>query len=150
MLPLLLVPAALQMLAMFLDEFVFHRARGLPKWERVGHPLDTISAVLCFAWLVRTPPDAPYAIGVYVALCAFSCAFITKDEFVHSRRCLPAEQWLHSLLFVLHPIVLGAAALLWLRHGTALLAVQSALTLAFGCYQLLYWNLPWTRHPRAQ
>jgi hypothetical protein len=30
------------------------------------------------------------------------------------------------------------------------LAGQSALTAAFGCYQLIYWNHPWTRHPRAR
>jgi hypothetical protein len=134
---------------MFVDEIHFHRQRGLPRWERIGHPIDTLSVLVCYSVALTARPSA-VALALYAGLATLSCVLITKDEFVHSRRCVPGEQWLHSLLFVLHPIVLGAAALLWFRHKTAILAVQSALTLAFGCYQLLYWNLPWTRHPRAQ
>ena len=133
---------------MFIDEIHFHRQRGLPRWERVGHPIDTLSVLLCYGVALTRPPSNA-ALTVYAALATLSCILITKDEFVHSRRCLPAEQWIHSLLFVLHPIVLGAAALLWFKQEPAILWVQFALTLAFGCYQLLYWNLPWTRHPSA-
>lgn len=141
MLPLLLVPAFLQMLAMFFDEFVFHRARGLPKWERLGHPLDTLSAALCFGWLVRTPPDAPHALGVYVALCAFSCIFITKDEFVHSRLCEPAENWLHAVLFVLHPIVFLAFGVIWqLELAPWLVTLELVLTLGLLLQQVVYWR----------
>ncbi|MEO6600638.1 MAG: hypothetical protein ABIQ16_12235 [Polyangiaceae bacterium] len=141
MLPLLLVPAVLQMLAMFLDEFVFHRARGLPKWERVGHPLDTLSAALCFGWLVRTPPDTPHALGVYVTLCAFSCVFITKDEFVHSRLCEPWENWLHAVLFVLHPIVFLAFGVIWQRRlAPWLVTLELVLTLGLLLQQVIYWR----------
>ena len=146
---LLCIPLSIQAALMVVDEIHFHRQRGLPRWERIGHPIDTLSVLICYGVALTRPPSNT-ALTVYAVLAMLSCVLVTKDEFVHSRCCLPAEQWIHSLLFVLHPIVLGAAALLWLRHGTALLAVQSALTLAFGCYQLLYWNLPWTRHPRAQ
>jgi hypothetical protein len=134
---------------MFVDEIHFHRQRGLPRWERVGHPIDTLSVLVCYGVALTQQPKGG-ALIVYAVLAVLSCVLITKDEFVHSRRCLPSEQWLHSLLFVLHPIVLGAAALLWFKNRTAIVAGQSALTLAFGCYQVLYWNLPWTRHPRAQ
>jgi hypothetical protein len=146
---LLCIPLSIQAALMVVDEIHFHRQRGLPRWERIGHPIDTLSVLICYGLaLTQAPKNA--ALTVYAVFAIVSCVLVTKDEFVHSRRCSPAEQWLHSLLFVLHPIVLGVAALLWLRHETALLAVQFALTLAFGCYQLLYWNLPWTRHPRAQ
>ncbi len=67
----LLLPAVLQMLAMAFDELVFHRRRGLPRWERLGHPLDTATAALCYGWLVWVPPQSPHALTVYVALCAF-------------------------------------------------------------------------------
>jgi hypothetical protein len=145
----LCIPLLIQAALMFVDEFHFHRQRGLPRWERVGHPIDTLSVLICYG-VALTQPLSSSTLTLYTALAILSCVVITKDEFVHSRCCLPTEQWLHSLLFVLHPIVLGAAALLWFKHKTAILAGQSALTLAFGCYQLLYWNLPWTRHPRAQ
>ncbi len=141
MLALLLLPALLQMLAMFLDEFVFHRARGLPRWERLGHPLDTLSTLLCYAWLVYTPPDRPHALAVYVALCAFSCLFITKDEFVHARLCEPAETWLHALLFVLHPIVFLGFGVIWqLRLGAWLITVELLLTLGLLLQQIVYWS----------
>jgi len=81
---LLLLPALLQMLAMAVDEFVFHRRRGLPRWERLGHPLDTLTAAACYGWLAFAPPSESSTLGVYVGLCAFSCLFITKDEFVHA------------------------------------------------------------------
>jgi len=83
MLALLLLPGFLQMLAMTADEFVFHRKRRLPRWERLGHPLDTLSAALCYGWLVLASPASSHALLVYVGLCAFSCVLITKDEFVH-------------------------------------------------------------------
>ena len=145
----LCIPLLVQAVLMFVDEIHFHRQRGLPRWERVGHPIDTLSVLICYGVALTGQPSNAM-LTVYAALAILSCLVITKDEFVHSRRCLPAEQWLHALLFVLHPIVLGATALLWFKHKTAILAGQSTLTLAFGCYQLLYWNIPWTRHPRAQ
>jgi len=142
MLPLLLVPAALQAVTMFADEWIFHRKRGLPRWERLGHPLDTLTAILCYAWLVLVPPSHPYALGTYLGLCAFSCLFITKDEFVHAKFCEPLENWLHAVLFVLHPVVFLAFGIIW-HSGNDAWALNGALasTLALLAYQLLYWNL---------
>jgi hypothetical protein len=146
MLLLLLLPAVLQMLAMSVDEFVFHRKRGLPRWERLGHPLDTLTTALCYAWLVLTPPGHSHALGVYVALCAFSCLFITKDEFVHAQLCEPFETWLHAVLFVLHPIVFLGFGVIW-RSGTDLwlIELELALTLALLAHQLVYWSSLWSR-----
>ena len=75
---------------------------------------------------------------------------MNKDELVHAARCGPAEQWLHSVLFVLHPIVLGVGALLWLRQERLLLGISASLTAGFGLYQLVYWNVPWTRLSRSR
>jgi hypothetical protein len=149
--PLLLAPAALQALAMLFDEGWFHRRRGLPRWERLGHPVDTASVALCYGWLLAREPADPGALEVYVALAAFSCLLVTKDEFVHARHCAPAEQWLHAVLFVLHPIVFLAFGLLWRSGGGGrVIAAQFALTLAFCTYQLAYWSLPWKRTSAAR
>jgi hypothetical protein len=146
MLALLLFPAALQMLAMFFDELVFHRRRGLPRWERVGHPLDTLTVIACYTWLVLTPPHAPHAVGVYVALCAVSSLFITKDELVHARLCEPMETWLHALLFVLHPVVFLSFGLIWLLGYPAwLLTLELGLSLAMLLHQVVYWRFFWQR-----
>lgn len=142
MLALLLLPAILQALAMFVDEFVCHRKRGLPRWERLGHPLDTLSAIVCYGFLILVPPSHSHALGVYIGLCAFSCLFITKDEFVHAKRCEPLETWLHAVLFVLHPIVFLAFGLIWLS-GIDPWVVKGAIASASAMfvYQFSYWNL---------
>jgi hypothetical protein len=146
---LVLLPLVIQAVLMFVDEIHFHRRRGLPRWERIGHPVDTLSVLICYCVALTQRPNNT-ALALYAGLATLSCVLITKDELVHSRRCVPAEQWLHALLFILHPIVLGAAAVLWFQHKTTVLAVQTVLTLSFGCYQLLYWNVPWIRQSGAR
>src|SRR6266511_3179227 len=110
----LFIPFTLQTFCMAVDEFYFHRRRGLPRWERLGHPLDTLTALACFVWLLSAAPSA-LSLSVYVCLSVFSCLFVTKDEPVHSKHCSPNEQWLHALLFSLHPLVLLSAGLLELH-----------------------------------
>jgi hypothetical protein len=141
LLGLLLLPAALQGLVMLVDELVFHRKRGLPRWERLGHPLDTLTAALCYAWLVSVPAKSAHALGVYVALAAFSCLFITKDELVHARLCEPLETWLHGLLFVLHPVVFLAFGVVWHSGANAwVLKGALAATVCLLSYQVVYWS----------
>jgi len=146
MLAIFVVPVALQAFAMIADEVWFHRRRELPRWERIGHPLDTLTIAICLAWLLVAHPSST-ALGVYVGLAITSTLFVTKDEWVHAKHCTAGEQWLHSLLFVLHPIVLAAFALTWWTGSTGLLAGQLAVTLGFLLYQVVYWNVV---EPRAR
>lgn len=144
---LLLLPFVVQAAAIVVDEGAFHRRRGLPRWERIGHPLDTLTMTACYAWLLLARPSTTSGLG-FVALAAFSCLFVTKDELVHARRCSPAEHWTHAVLFVIHPVVLAVAAFAWWTHdpaARALLGFQLAATAAFAAYQTLYWNGPWRR-----
>ncbi len=159
------VPLSIQAIAMGFDELHFHRLRGLDRWERLGHPLDTLTLLACLVWILVAPPTSDDAV-VYAALATVSCLFITKDEFVHTTACGPAEHWLHALLFVVHPVVLLTYAWLWpALHGGASAAgawvalpapsfARSAVWTAFAAtagfcvYQLTYWNGPWT--PRAR
>lgn len=126
------------------DEAHFHRQRGLGRWERIGHPLDTLSFGACFLWLnFRQPVEEN--LWPYVALSAFSCVFITKDEFVHKQLCNGMEHWLHAVLFVLHPVVLTSAGFLWwFGIGQDMLRVQLGLITTFFLYQAIYWG-PWNR-----
>ncbi len=159
----LLLPFGLQMVCMALDEIHFHRQRGLPRWERIGHPLDTLTVLLCLLWLVSVPPG-PAAAAAYVGLAVFSCLFVTKDEGVHLTHCRVEEQRLHAVLFSLHPMVLAVAGLLWpaahgiryvspgwiryTGHERALLITLCLVLFSFGVYQFIYWNLLW-RPPEA-
>lgn len=128
---LVTIPLGMQAAAMLADEHYFHRQRELPRWERVGHPLDALTVLACYAVAISLPLTAA-SLHMYLALAAFSCLFVTKDEFVHAKHCKPFEHWLHALLFVLHPIVLASVGYLWLRGARTQMVVFGALTLAFG------------------
>lgn len=142
------------------DEFYFHVRRGLPKWERLGHPLDTLTVLGCFSYILFVPYSS-FFLKIYIALAIFSCVFVTKDEFVHKDCCLASEQWLHALLFLNHPIVLTSAGLLWPLMNKAdvpswmngfkpyadtlrsIFIVQTACVFLFFIYQIVYWNFIW-------
>jgi hypothetical protein len=162
----LFIPFVLQMLVMAADELWFHRKRGLPRWERIGHPLDTLTVVVCLAWILCLPPSHR-AVGVFIALAIFSCIFVTKDEPVHKRCCSAAEMWLHAILFIIHPIALACAGLLWPAIWTGsprispwagqffgfertLLIFTCTLIFGFGIYQFVFWNLLWRPPKTAQ
>lgn len=154
------VPFLLQALCIFFDEGYFHLRRGLPAWERIGHPIDTLSVLVCMGFVLFVPFYTK-TLYIYIALATFSCLLITKDEFVHKTHCPATEQWLHALLFVLHPITLATAALIWpvvhgaetapwitqwLNHPEALLLflkMQFATMTLFFLYQIIFWNLIW-------
>lgn len=137
------MPFAMQGGCMLVDEFYFHRKRGLGAWERLGHPLDTLTVLACFFWAL-THDYSAWALGMYAALALLSCVFVTKDEFIHARECSAGEHWLHGLLFVLHPVALGAAAAIaWLPELSMLKAavrVQLLVMIVFFFYQVTYWN----------
>jgi hypothetical protein len=161
--PLAALPFLLQGGLMVVDEG-FHLRRGLPAWERWGHPLDTFMAVGCYALALLAPSAG---LGIYLAAAVLSCIIVTKDEWVHARHCSGAEAWLHACLFLLHPVVLALAGL-WAFGGVPgtgsapgsvlgstpgrgpghegfglFLAIQAGLTAAFGVWQIAYWNGPW-------
>lgn len=149
------IPFVLQVVCMGVDELYYHRKRSLPRWERLGHPLDTLTVLLCMLWLLVIPP-APQSILMYLLLASISCFFITKDERVHHGLCSAGEHWLHAVLFILHPLILLGAGLLWPAahqktlswlHYTGLekafLQGSTLLIFLFGLYQFIYWNLLW-------
>jgi hypothetical protein len=156
---LLVLPLGVQALAMLVDELYFHRRRGLGAWERIGHPLDTLTVLACMSW-VRFVPPSDRAIAVYVGLALASCVFITKDEAVHAGRCSAGEHWLHAVLFVVHPMSLASFGLMWPvihvpQHAlpvwlqsvpaAPIVGMQLVVTGLFCLYQILYWNVPWPR-----
>ncbi|WP_141733388.1 hypothetical protein [Oligoflexus tunisiensis] len=131
----------MQGMIMVMDEFVFHRRRGLPPFERWGHVADTslfLLALLVPAFLTPTPTW----LAVYGGLAFASCVFITKDEWIHASACSGAEQWCHALLFVLHGPILLTTGLIWFlqpHHPT--LKMLPPIILVWGLYQHLYWNV---------
>lgn len=135
----LYVPFILQGGAMFVDEFYFHEKRGLALWEKLGHPLDTLTVTACYSYLLWGAGD----LTTYLGLSIFSCLFITKDEFVHAEVCPPLEHWLHALLFILHPTCFLAAYYLAAQGEHTFLGMQVLLTVVFFMYQVLRWSVRW-------
>lgn len=146
------IPFLVHALGMLADEAWFHRRRNLPPWERWGHPMDTLTVLACYV-LALTLPATRADLILFATAAAFSCLFVTKDEWIHARRCTGGEMWLHAFLFILHPVLLGIAGA-W-RFASPVpapagheafgyfLAGQTLLTAIFLGYQLLYWNGPW-------
>ena len=163
---LAILPFILQALVIFFDEAFFHVKRGLPRWERIGHPLDTLTVLVCMGFAIWVPFSKTSLI-LYVALAVFSSLFVTKDEFVHKEHCSASEQWLHAVLFTLHPIALASAGFIWpvaqnvsveawicswLNNPYALrlfLYGQFAAMSLFFLYQIIFWNLIW-KHKLAE
>ena len=125
---------------MAVDEFYFHRQRGLGKWERIGHPLDTLTLLAAILVAVYSAYASP-SFMLFLGLSVLSCVFVTKDEFVHAREAPPLEIWLHSLLFILHPVILLCVHELWTRGERELLQYLAVSVLSFAIYQTIYWNL---------
>jgi 2-polyprenyl-6-hydroxyphenyl methylase/3-demethylubiquinone-9 3-methyltransferase len=136
-----LLPFSIQGLIIIIDEFYFHRLRELPKWEKIGHPLDTLTLVFCFAWAAFVPYSSQSQ-GWFLGLSIFSCLFITKDEWVHAKECSGGELWTHAVLFLIHPLVLFGVWKVWSgpEQNHWILQIQTALLFVYGVYQILYWN----------
>lgn len=165
MIVLLLLPYFVQAFLITFDEWYFHIKRGLPKWERIGHPIDTFSIVLCLL-VPLCFSLTKSTLTLYVVLCVVSCLLVTKDEFVHKHHCPAAENWVHALLFLNHPLLLTATGLIWsLYAGSpllflqgcvpyssflhAFLKVQCCIACLFMLYQIIYWNFVWTRRKQT-
>jgi len=164
---LIAIPFAVQALVIGFDEYYFHIKRGLPKWERIGHPIDTLTLVACLLFVLFVPCTAG-AIKVYICLGVFSCLMVTKDEWIHKHHCPPAEHWIHALLFINHPIILTSVGLIWwvttgqgaptwmaswLHHTAnlhAMLVLQTGAVILFFLYQVIYWNILWKGEVQSQ
>lgn len=149
---------------MIFDEGYFHMRRGLPKWERIGHPIDTFSVLICMGFVLFVP-FSKNALILYIILAAFSSLLVTKDEFVHKDHCPASENWLHAVLFTLHPITLTAAGFMWpvvqsvevtpwianwLNSPTQLLLflqIQFGAMTLFLFYQIIFWSFVWKDKP---
>lgn len=163
---LITIPFFVQTLVIGFDEYFFHIKRGLPLWERIGHPIDTLSVLSCFLFILFVPYSAE-ALKWYIGLSIFSCLMVTKDEWIHKHHCPAAEHWVHALLFLNHPILLTAAGLIWcaITSGAAptwvaqwltrptelsgFLLLQTGFITLFFLYQVIYWNLLWKKNKQA-
>lgn len=150
---LLFLPFIIQGIAIAFDEAYFHMRRGLPKWERIGHPVDTATVLICMLFVLFVPYSAT-SLKWYIGLGILSCVMVTKDEWVHKHHCPATENWLHALLFINHPLVLSLVGVFWwalalpvlptwLPQSDTMLLFLPMQTIGVACfmfYQIIYWN----------
>jgi 2-polyprenyl-6-hydroxyphenyl methylase/3-demethylubiquinone-9 3-methyltransferase len=133
----------------FWDEFYYHRKRGLPQWERIGHPVDTLSVILPFIYMSFLPYPG-FTPTWLISLMVFSCLLITKDEAVHAEKSPAGEHWLHALLFMIHPLLFITAWKVWSEQGPALPHhLGLSFLSSFFVYQITYWNFFAKKLPKA-
>ncbi|WP_413586133.1 hypothetical protein [Bdellovibrio sp. HCB274] len=127
-----------QGLLIFVDEVFYHHKRGLPRWERWGHPMDTATVLACL-FFIALVPRTELTEYIYYGMAIFSSLFITKDEWVHHKHCSAAEMWLHALLFIVHPLLLFSAISIWDKYPNIALMLGLGVVVFF-VYQIVYWN----------
>ena len=126
---------------MMIDEFYFHHKRGLKKWESLGHPIDSFFFLITFLFCLTVPYQEKWT-WIFITLSVVSTLIITKDEWIHSEQCSGAENWLHAMLFIIHPIALAGLYYAWTASLQNLILVQTIIITIFFLYQLIYWNFP--------
>jgi len=140
---ILYLPFLFQGIIMTFDEFYFHEKRGLPRWEIIGHPLDTLTTALTLSIPIFFEYSVSSELG-FIIFATFSCLFITKDEFVHADHCSKSENWTHAILFILHPITFMATYFIWKNYPENIfLKVQFVLVTLFMFYQIIRWSSLW-------
>lgn len=163
---LILIPFIVQALVFGFDEAYFHIRRGLPLWERIGHPIDTLTLLLCLAFVFFFPYSLAN-LKWYMALAILSCLTVTKDEWVHKHVCPASENWTHAILFVNHPILLSSIGFIWVANAPLapawikhwltdpiqlynVLMLQTGFATLIFLYQIIYWNFIWKekKHPQ--
>ncbi|MGZ3697942.1 MAG: hypothetical protein ACXWPM_10810 [Bdellovibrionota bacterium] len=143
----------LQLLLFLVDEFAFHRKRGLSGAERWGYPLDLLSIImgLSFPLFIPYTNSTKLAFGIVFLLSLF---IVTKDT-IRNRSCTGGEHWVHAWLFMLHPLVLILAGASWVllrgsigalvpvdtRHLRLVVGIQAGALALLAVFQILRWNL---------
>jgi hypothetical protein len=128
---LLLLPLIVQAIVIFVDEFYFHFAPGQPRWERIGHSLDTVTVLAPVLWLLVSAPSERNLI-------VFSCC----RSLCSGRALEPRRALYHA----------SAEPITWLGefHGLEFaLPAQAAALALYMISQAVYWNLIW-KAPAAQ
>jgi hypothetical protein len=130
----------IQGVLMLIDELRYHKERGLDTFEKWSHLVDACSVLFVMLFTIFFEPTSSSQL-IFFALVALSALLITKDEKIHQRACSAGEQWLHSLLFLIHiPLLLSIGAL-WLVYPDSWFLPLAAIPVSVWIiYQIIYWN----------
>ena len=136
----------LQVVIFHVDEYYFHRKRTLSRKEAVGMFIDG-ALYLPPIVIASFAPFSDFWKTVYIVFSILSCLSIIKNEMFYEHDVTKKERLVHSILYVLHPILLYTFYFSWkgnfFAHNLNFWMVQ-ILYMGFGfktlTHQLIYWN----------
>jgi len=151
---LLLLPLVEQGLAILVDEFYFHFARGLPRWEHLGHPLDTFTVLAPILWqgfsLQSHGNLTDYIVPPHSRACSSSrmnsympmLARRPSTSMPCSSSCIHwfLPRWPCSGLYITRPPERSCGSNRFAAWASAL-PIQAAILTLYMIYQDVYWNL---------
>lgn len=147
----LLLPLILQGVLVGVDELFCHRSRGLSLLEARLHIIDTLLAALPLLVILVAGQITSSTMAIYTVVSTLSCLSITKEEGLHQKVCGPWEHWIHSLMFMVHPLVYISLGYQWVNNTANLAPIALTyfiMMLSFTLYQLVYWHSTHKRQAR--
>jgi hypothetical protein len=127
------------------DEYLFHKKRGLTRAE-INNSL--VDGALFLVPLVISIffPFTIITKWIFLTTAFLSCISIVKNELFYHELCV-RERLIHSLLYVLHPIILYSFYISWSQnyfHDYPNFWMIQLIYIFFGtktlAYRIIYWN----------
>ena len=128
-----------------IDEHIFHKKRGINKIE-LWNALFDMALFIAPIFIALFTKFSYWWEKVFIAFCMASCLSIAKNELFYKGLDVK-ERLVHSLLYVLHPVILYAYYISWQTNyfdhhyyvwltqlAFMLLGIQSIT------YRIIYWN----------
>jgi hypothetical protein len=149
---LLLLPLVEQGLDILVDEFYFQFARGLPRWEHLGRPLDTFTVLAPILWQGFSLQSQGNLMVYVVPPHSRACSSSRMNSYIPMFALRPSTSmpcssscihWFLPLLLLCHA---PAGAIVWLEQvlgRASALPIQAAILALYMIYQAVYWNLIW-------
>ncbi|MCB0392744.1 MAG: hypothetical protein KDD58_15750 [Bdellovibrionales bacterium] len=136
----------LHVIIFHIDEYYFHRKRVLCRKEVLGMFLDG-ALYLPPLIIASFTSHSPFWKTTFITFSILSCISISKNEWFYNSDLTRPERWVHSLLYILHPILLYSFYQSWVDNyfvqNLNFWMVQ-IIYLGFGVktltHQLIYWN----------
>ncbi|OIQ18990.1 MAG: hypothetical protein BM556_06815 [Bacteriovorax sp. MedPE-SWde] len=127
------------------DEYLFHKKRGLSKNEIYNSLIDgalfLIPLVICIFFSFK-----PLMKNIFLGCAFLSCISIAKNELFYKDICV-RERLIHSLLYVLHPAILYSFYISWAGNyfdAYPNFWMLQLIYIFFGlktlAYRIIYWN----------
>lgn len=141
----LLSMMVIQVILFNVDEYYFHRKRGLVKQEVISAIVDGALYLIPLLIAIFLPFNSLWQ-KLYIGFAMISCLSIAKNECFYPSLTAP-ERVVHALLYILHPVMLYTFYISWEQNYFTTMInfwMIQIIYMALGAktltYQIIYWN----------